>query len=114
FRELLPFAEAMLHGAAPAGVFASRTRCRIAEAIGAINRAEPSLLAMLETLLDWPYWQVRMKAAEAFSKIRRNIPETAIERLLTLRFDPEPRAVRQAADRALAEIISLENRRERN
>jgi hypothetical protein len=51
-----------------------------------------------------------MKAIQALGKLRRNIPNEAIRRLLQLRRDPDPkmRAVREAADDALAEILSLE------
>ena len=58
-------------------------------------------------MLDWHYWQVRMKATRALGKIRRNIPDRAIQRLLELRHDPV-RAVREAADDARGEILSLE------
>ena len=109
FRAIVPLAEAMLRGEPPMGVFASRIQSRIADTIGAIGRSEPRLLAILTELLAWPYWQVRMKAAQACGKIRRNIPDAAIQRLLELRFDPQSRAVREAADDALVEILSLEN-----
>ncbi len=61
-------------------------------------------------MLDHPFWQVRLKAIQAFGRLRRNIPDVAIQRLLAFRRDPDPRmrAVREAADDALAEILSLE------
>ncbi len=108
FRALVPLAENILRGDPPTSVFASRTQSRIADAIGAMGRAEPELLAILDTLLDWPNWQVRFKAAEAFGKVGRNNPEPAIEPLLKLLFDPQSPAIRQIADDALAEILSLE------
>jgi HEAT repeat protein len=52
FRTLVPLAEAMVRGELPAGTFASRTQGRIADAIGAIGRSEPHLLAILIELLD--------------------------------------------------------------
>ena len=64
---------------------------------------------MVVNLLDWPYWEVRMKAAEALGAIHRNIPDHAIRRLLELRHDPQALAVREAADEALAEILSRES-----
>ncbi|HZU01032.1 MAG TPA: hypothetical protein VFA10_15290, partial [Ktedonobacteraceae bacterium] len=53
---------------------------------------------------------VRLEAIQALGKLRRNIPDAAIHRLLQLRRDPDPkmRTVREAADDALAEILSLE------
>lgn len=59
-------------------------------------------------MLDWPHWEVRVKAAQALRQIRRTIPDAAIRRLLELRHDPHSRAVRMAADDALAAILSLE------
>ncbi len=49
-----------------------------------------------------------MKAIEAVGKIRRNIPDAAIRHLYNLRRNDPVRAVRDAADDALAEILSLE------
>lgn len=62
----------------------------------------------LTELLDWHYWQVRLRTAWALGEIRRNIPDRAIRRLLELRHDPESAAVRWGADEALAKILSLE------
>jgi HEAT repeat protein len=69
-----------------------------------------SLLKLLTTLLDEPYWLVQKLAADALGQIRRNIPDQTIRRLLELRREPGPKmhAVREAADDALAEILSLE------
>jgi HEAT repeat protein len=61
---------------------------------------------MLTELLDWPYWRVREEACKALGKIRQNIPATAIQRLQTLRGDPESEAVRIAAVGALAKVLS--------
>ena len=49
-----------------------------------------------------------MKAAQALGKIRRNVPDAAIRRLLELRHDSRSRRVCVAANDALAEILSLE------
>jgi hypothetical protein len=50
-----------------------------------------------------------MKAAQACGKAQRTISDAAIQRLLKLRHDPQSQAVREAADDALAKILSLEN-----
>jgi len=68
----------------------------------------PAILDELTELLDWPHWQVRINAARALGSIRRNIPDEAIRRLLELRRHDPVRVVREAADDALAEILSLE------
>ena len=49
-----------------------------------------------------------MKAAQALGKLRRDIPQEAVERLKAMRNDPGSRAVQLAADDALAEILSFE------
>jgi HEAT repeat protein len=68
------------------------------------------LLEILTGLLDWPFWQVRLKAIRALGQLRRNIPDAAIRRLHELRLDlsPNMRVLREAADDAVAEILSLE------
>jgi HEAT repeat protein len=73
-----------------------------------IRRPSLSLFEKLKECLSWPYWEVRMMAAQTLAKLRRNIPDDVITRLTELRFDQEADAVRKAADEALAEILSLE------
>lgn len=85
----------MLRGEAPAGVLASRPRSQIADAIKGIGRACPLMVAHLSESLNRPYWQVRMKAAQTLGRLRRNIPDATIQRLLELRHDPLSRAVRE-------------------
>jgi HEAT repeat protein len=81
------------------------------EVIKSTGYTAPLVLAKVIELLDWPYWQVRMRATETLGELRRNIPDPAIRRLLALRRDPDPlmKSVREAADDALAEILSLED-----
>ncbi len=79
-----------------------------ADIVTQIGHASPAVFERLTELLDWPYWQVRVKAIRAFGELRGSIPDKAIRRLLELRHDPQSRAVRQAADEVLAEILSLE------
>jgi HEAT repeat protein len=98
----------VLQGGKPGHFFSSLSMGFVAEIIGNMGRHVPELLERLGELLDWPYWEVRMKAAQALGKLRRNIPDATIRRLLELRHDPRSRAVREAADEALAEILSLE------
>src|SRR6266436_1425489 len=76
----------------------------------ALGLTSPGLLEKLTEPLDYPHWQVRLKAIQALGHLRRNIPDAAIRRLLAFRRDPDlkMRAVREAADDALAEILSLE------
>jgi HEAT repeat protein len=88
----------------------SLTQSFIAEVIGDIGLTSPIILEKLTQLLDWPYWQVQLKAARALGKLRRNIPQAAIYRLLELSRLPGPKmqVLREAADDTLAEILSLE------
>ncbi len=89
-------------------VLDSLTKSLVAEIIGCIGYGSPLLLEKLTRLLDWPYWEVRRDAAWALGNIHRNIPDTAIQRLLELRYDSTSQAVCKAADDALMEILSLE------
>ena len=70
--------------------------------------ALPSILNRLTELISWPHWQVRTNAAQALGSIHRSIPDPAIRRLLELRHQDPVQVLREAADDALAEILSLE------
>jgi HEAT repeat protein len=109
FAEVARQAEAILRGEPTGEVFASRVQSRIADRVKVIERATPAVLTMIADVLDWPYWEVRMKAAQALGAVQRNIPDRAIRRLIELRHDPYSQAVGQAADEALAEILSRES-----
>jgi HEAT repeat protein len=65
----------------------------------------PTLLDVLTQMLYWPYWEVRMKAAQALGKLQHEIPDETIHRLFALCEDPESRAVRQVANEALKKIL---------
>ena len=80
----------------------------IAQVVGDMDRTTPQMLKRVARFLDHHYWEVRMNAAVALGKARRNITDAAIRRLLALRNDDDSLAVRDAADDALAEILSLE------
>ncbi len=86
----------------------SLVQYRIADLLGSTGQPFPAFNTTLTTLLDWHYWEVRMMAAQALGKIRRQIPERAVQRLEELRKDVESQAVCDAADDALAEILSLD------
>jgi HEAT repeat protein len=106
--EIVQEATALLEGGKPKHFFRTLSMRFLANVTGDMGQAAPDLIARLGELLDWPYWEVRMKAVQALGKLRRNIPDATIRRLLELRHDPHSRAVREAADEALAEILSLE------
>jgi HEAT repeat protein len=99
---------AVLQGQKPGTTFGSLAEWFFADVVTNMEHASPGIFEKLTQLLDWPYWQVRVKAINAFGKLRRNIPNTAIRRLQQLRYDPQSSAVRKAADEVLAEILSLE------
>lgn len=106
--KLVPTLKAILRGEPVQGAFAARMHYRIAEVVALMERATPAVLEMVIELLDHPFWEVRFRAAKTLGTLRRNIPDSAIRRLLELRKDPESPVVRAAADEALAEILSLE------
>lgn len=103
-------AAAILQGQSQGSFLSSITQCFIASIIKQLGYPAPEFLAKLTDLLRWPHWLVRLNAIEALGKLRRNVPDEAIKRLLQLRRDPDPMmsAICQAADEALAEILSLE------
>ncbi len=107
---VIPEVIAILQGQPSGTVLGSLNQGFIAEVLGGLGHTSPIILEKLTQLLNWPYWQVRMKAAHALGKLRRSIPNATIKRLLELQRDPDPKmqAVREAADDALAEILSLE------
>jgi HEAT repeat protein len=106
---LVPELIAVFKGEGPSEFPASASESFMVETIEYMENASPFLIGKLTPLLDWPYyWEVRMKAAQALGKLRHNVPEEAIRRLIELRNGPEPLAVRRAADDALAEVLSLE------
>ncbi len=91
-------------------ILASTGKYLVAEAVEYLEYAPRFLVDEVAKLLDWHYWEVRMRAAQALGKLRRNISEQAVLRLLALRNDDrESQLVREAADDALAEILSLED-----
>jgi HEAT repeat protein len=106
--KLIPTLKAILRGEPVQGAFAAEMHYRIAETVALMGRATPAVLTMVIELLDHPFWEVRARAAKTLGTLRRNIPDSAIRRLLELRKDPESPVVRVAADEALAEILSLE------
>ena len=104
-------AVAVLQGQAPGRILCSLAHGFVDETLGELGEFGLSSAPLIEEvakLLDWHYWQVRVSAARALGQIRRNIPDAAIKRLLELRRNDPVRAVREAADDALAEILSLE------
>jgi HEAT repeat protein len=105
---VVPNAIAIVQGGEPGKVLGSMLQAVVADGIGNTGSSSPILLVKLTQLLEEPYWEVRMKAVQALGRLRRNIPDAAIRRLLELRHDPQSRTVRLAANDALEEILSLE------
>lgn len=107
-KELVPVLKAIVRGESVQGAFEARMHYRIAEIVALMGRATPAILDMVVDLLDHPFWEVRARAAKTLGVLRRNIPDSAIRRLLELRQDTESPDVRAVANQALAEILSLE------
>ena len=82
----------------------SRMRTAMAKAISRMQRVPPPLLDEVSNLLDWPFPPVRATAAYALGRIRRDIPDATIRKLLAMRSG----SASVAADSALADILSLE------
>ena len=106
--EIVQEATTLLEGGKSGRFFRTLSVGFLADVLGDMGRAAPDLIAHLDESLDWPYRQVRLKAVQALGKLRRNIPDATIRRLLELRHEPNSRAMREAADETLAEILSLE------
>ena len=98
----------VLQGGSPGNVLGILAHGYMAETVGNMGLSSPVFLEEITKLLDWHHWQVRIKAAQALGSMRRNIPDMTIKRLLELRLADPVKAVREAADDALAEILSLE------
>jgi hypothetical protein len=106
--DLFSQAIATLQGKLIGELFISIQQLFIAETFGDLGLRIPIRQEKLAELLTWPFWQVRLKTIEAVGKIRRYIPDVAIRLLYDLRRNDSVQAVRDAADDALAEILSLE------
>jgi HEAT repeat protein len=107
--EIVQEAATLFESGTPGHFFRSLSLSFIADLIGDVDQATPDLVARLGELLDWPYWEVRAKAAKALGRLRRNIPDEIVRRLFVLRHDSCSRAVREEADKALEEILSQES-----
>lgn len=105
---LEPEATAILDRHHSGRVLGSLTQGFLAETLGQMGRVPHSLVALLCDLLDWPYWEVRLKAACALRRLGCELPDAAVRRLLELRRDRESRAVREAAEEALAGFLTLD------
>jgi HEAT repeat protein len=92
----------------PGKILGSPLPSFIASMIGEIGLASPPYLQKLQELLFWPHWQVQLQAIESLRTLHRPIPDIAIQQLLYLRQHSPARPVRQAADDALAELLTLE------
>ncbi len=105
-REVALEAEALLLGHEAGMVFGSLAQSACTEAIGAMQTSASTIVDYLLALLEWPFWEVRARAALALGRLGAAIPAQGIHRLVELRHDPSSRAVRAAAERALAMILA--------
>jgi HEAT repeat protein len=102
-------ARAVLEQKQAAGeILGSPLKSFIAGMIGEMGLASSVYIQKLQELLFWPHWQVQLQAIGSFRTLHRPIPDTAIKQLLYLRQHSLARPVRQAADDALAELLTLE------
>lgn len=104
--EVLPEALAILRGEPAGRIFGSMVQVKVARRLGRVGTPSSAAFGKLLELLEWPYSQVREEACKALGNIRRDIPTAIVQRLQTLREDPESEAVRIAAVAALEKIVS--------
>lgn len=80
--EIVQEATELLQGGQPGRFFRSLSLSVLADTIGEMGRATPDLVECLSEMLHWSYWEVRMKAVQALGKLRCNIPDATLRRLL--------------------------------
>ncbi len=113
YPEMLPVIQseltALLAGTGSSRIVNAAVESFLSDLMANMDEVPLSWLEKLTSLLEpsW-YWEVRVKAAQALGKLRRDLPEEAVERLKAMRNDSGSRAVQMAADDALAEILSFE------
>jgi HEAT repeat protein len=76
-----------------------QTSCAIA--LGRLQSSAPALVTYLTDLLDWPYWETRMRAVIALGHIGPDLPAATLQTIERLRHDPESASVRKMASTAL-------------
>lgn len=94
--------------AKPSTLLGSAAQSYILDLISQMEPLSSTIRDKLLELLDWPYWEVQMKAVQILGTLRRNIPQEVIEHLFALRRNAASQTVRETADDALAELLSLE------
>jgi hypothetical protein len=100
--------KALLMGKKSETFMEAAAQSTVIETIFHMEHVSSAIRSKLTEILDWPYWEVQVKAAQAFKMLRRNIPKEAIDRLLEIRVASPSQAVRDAADDALAVLLSFE------
>jgi HEAT repeat protein len=102
-------ARAVLEQKQPPGyVLGAPLQSFVARMIGEMGLASLDYIQKLTELLFWPHWQVQLNVIESFRRLHRPIPDNAIKHLLYLRQNSQAQPVRQVADNALADLLSLE------
>jgi HEAT repeat protein len=105
-------AQAILLGQGYGPILGSLAQSFLADLISCVEHPSPGMFEKLHQMLYWHYWEVRQKAAETLGKIRRNIPDATVQRLMELRHDPQSRSVREATENTLTKILSPETHSE--
>lgn len=113
YPEMLPVIQseltALLAGTGSSRIVSAAVQSNLCDLMANMDEVPLSWREKLTSLLDpSQYWEVRVKAAQALGKLRRDIPPEAVERLKATRKDPESSTVQIAADDALTEILSFE------
>ncbi len=83
----------------------SARQTRIALALSAVKRPLPAIIARLTALLEWPYWETRMRAVGALASMGAVGSASVLHRLRALEHDPESVSVRVFAARAVEKLM---------
>jgi HEAT repeat protein len=89
--------------------FAALAQASIVDALADLSKSDDQYIAHIGSLLDWPFWPLRLRAIEALGKIRRKVSPASIDALGRIMRNPaEFVRLRHAAEDALAEILSAD------
>lgn len=106
--EIRAEAKAILAGELPGRVFSSIACVAVARVIGLLEQPAPHHFVRLKACLCHHHWQARYAAVRALGRIRRHIPDPLVQLLASMRLNDPVQILREAADDALASILSLE------
>jgi HEAT repeat protein len=112
---LVSEAEAILLGLRPRAIFKSVLQRCIVKMLGDMEIVDEAINnRLMRYFIDNQLWEVKVEVATALGKIGHRIPDEATSYLYKLRSLHEFPKVREAADDALAKILSMDEGIENN